>query len=146
MRLRLGLPRPDKPRLRLLHASEFRGPDGRAHCGRGPDAVAQYVSGDLLPPSTSSRPCATYRSLTLTLNDALRHRSHLALDVHVPSLLKAAGISSRADVAVQRGRHFGRAGKTRQPAQLNPCRATTAAAASSARWLGDPGDVLGCRD
>jgi hypothetical protein len=90
MTLRLSLPRPDKSRFGLLHASEFRGPDRRAHCRRGPDAVPQDVSSDLLLPSPSPRPCATYRSLTLTLNDALRHGSHLGLDIHVPSSLEAA--------------------------------------------------------
>lgn len=85
MRFRVGLPRPDKSRLGLLHASEFRGPDCRAHCRRGSDAVPQDVPGDLLPSRPSSRPRTTYRSLTLTLNDTLRHSSHLALDIHDPS-------------------------------------------------------------
>jgi hypothetical protein len=91
MRLGLGLPRPDKSRLRLIHASEFGSPDRRAHCRRGPDAVPQHVAGDLLPSRPSTRPSATYCSLTLTLNDTLRHGSHLALDVHNPSSLEAAG-------------------------------------------------------
>jgi hypothetical protein len=84
-RVGLGLPGPDESRLGLFHASEFRGPDCRADGRRGSDAVPQDFPGDLLPSRPSSRPGTTYRSLTLTLNDTLRHGPHLALDIHDPS-------------------------------------------------------------
>jgi hypothetical protein len=102
-RLVLRLPGPDKSRLGLLHATEFRRADRRTHRRCSPDAVPQDAAGDLLASSPSSRPGTTYRSLTLTLNDTLRHGSHLGLDIHDPSPSKRV----REHVPVQRRRTEG---------------------------------------
>jgi hypothetical protein len=102
-RLVLRLPGPDESRLGLLHATEFRRADRRTHRRCSPDAVPQDAAGDLLASSPSSRPGTTYRSLTLTLNDTLRHGSHLGLDIHDPSPSKRV----REHVPVQRRRTEG---------------------------------------